>query len=227
MLAEATRLHKAALGELHSPHDNPLPRLKKALKLLEDTELLAEDSASYVENETMEEAIKQLHQQQGQIQAVIIQLEARANSFNPLPWLLVYGSKGSNHRLSLVRFQHHEKRIIQSGGTSMRGGCALECSGKAKSVSSTFQYVSARSEFSRGIGQLFYVNGIGTALDPWVAKGSQPQGILPLEFSPARWLGNCQMKVMKGVAAVAFDRTIARQDWFMSLPNSRGDRALG
>lgn len=89
MLAEATRLHKAALGELHSPHDNPLPRLKKALKLLEDAELLAEDSASYVENETMKEAIKQLHQQQGQIQAMIIQLEARANSFNPLPWLLV------------------------------------------------------------------------------------------------------------------------------------------
>jgi len=53
MLAEATRLHKAAMGQLHSPHDNPLPRLKKALKLLEDAELLAEDSASYVENETM------------------------------------------------------------------------------------------------------------------------------------------------------------------------------
>ena len=89
MLAEATRLHKAAMGQLHSPHDNPLPRLKKALKLLEDAELLAEDSASYVENETMKKAIKQLHQQQGQIQAMIIQLEARANSFNPLPWLLI------------------------------------------------------------------------------------------------------------------------------------------
>ena len=89
MLAEATRLHQAAMGELHSPHDNPLPRLKKALKLLEDAELLAEDSSSYVENETMKEAIKQLHQQQGQIQAMIIQLEARANNSKPLPWLLV------------------------------------------------------------------------------------------------------------------------------------------
>ena len=89
MLAEATRLHQAAMGELHSPHDNPLPRLKKALKLLEDAEVLADDSASYVDNETMKEAIKQLHQQQGQIQAMIIQLEARANSFNPLPWLLI------------------------------------------------------------------------------------------------------------------------------------------
>ena len=89
MLAEAKRLHQAAMGELHSPHDNPLPRLKKALKLLEDVEVLADDSASYVDSETMKDAIKQLHQQQGQIQAMIIQLEAQANRFNPLPWLLV------------------------------------------------------------------------------------------------------------------------------------------
>ena len=89
MLAEATRLHQAAMGELHSPHDNPLPRVKKALKLLEDVEVLADDSASYVDSETMKDAIKQLHQQQGQIQAMIIQLEAQANRFNPLPWLLV------------------------------------------------------------------------------------------------------------------------------------------
>lgn len=89
MLAEATRLHQAAMGELHSPHDNPLPRLKKALKLLEDAEVLADDSASYVDSEAMKEAIKQLHQQQGQIQAMIAQLEARANRFHPLPWLLV------------------------------------------------------------------------------------------------------------------------------------------
>lgn len=88
MLAEAKRLHQAAMDELHSPHDNPLPRLKKALKLLEDAEVLAEDSASYVDNETMKEAIKQLHQQQGQIQAMIIQLEAQANRFNPLSWVL-------------------------------------------------------------------------------------------------------------------------------------------
>lgn len=89
MLAEATRLHQAAMGELHSPHDNPLPRLKKALKLLEDVEVLADDSASYVDSEAMKEAIKQLHLQQGQIQAMIVQLEAQANRFNLLPWILL------------------------------------------------------------------------------------------------------------------------------------------
>lgn len=89
MLAEAARLHQAAMGELHSPHDNPIPRLRKALKLLEDAEVLAEDSASYCDQETMRNAIRQLHQQQGQIQAMIAQLEARSRSSSMLPWLLV------------------------------------------------------------------------------------------------------------------------------------------
>ena len=51
----------------------------------------------------------------------------------------------------------------------MRGGVTLEFTGKAKPISSAFQNVSAHSELSRGIGQLFYVNGIGTVLNPWVA----------------------------------------------------------
>ncbi len=89
MLTEATRLHQAAMSELHSPHDNPLPRLRKALKLLEDAEVLVEDSASYCDNEAMRNAIRQLHQQQGQIQAMIAQLEVRSSSSSMLPWLLV------------------------------------------------------------------------------------------------------------------------------------------
>lgn len=89
MLVEASRLHQAAMGELHSPHDNPLPRLRKALMLLESASVLAEDSASYVDNAAMLNALKQLHQQQGQVQALIIQLEARRSNPSFLPWLLV------------------------------------------------------------------------------------------------------------------------------------------
>lgn len=76
MLAEAMRLHQSAMEQLHSPHDNPLPRLRKALTLLEGASILAEDSASFTDSPVMRSAIKQLYQQQGQIQAMMAQLEA-------------------------------------------------------------------------------------------------------------------------------------------------------
>ncbi|TAF38043.1 MAG: hypothetical protein EAZ66_06680 [Alphaproteobacteria bacterium] len=89
MLAEATRLHHAAIAELHSPHSNPLPRLRKALELLESASILAEDSASYIDNPSMLDAIKLLHQQQGQIQTMIIQLEAGGALPLSAHWFLI------------------------------------------------------------------------------------------------------------------------------------------
>lgn len=89
MLAEAKLLHQSAVAQLHSPHDNPLPRLQTALKLLEDASVLAEDSASYVDNSTMRDALRELYQQQGQLQAIIAQLDARRSQPKPFPWLLV------------------------------------------------------------------------------------------------------------------------------------------
>lgn len=91
MMAEATRLHQAAIAELHSPHSNPLPRLQKALGLLDSASILAQDSASYIDSPAMLDAIKLLHQQQGQIQAMIIQLESQSSRTSSAHWYIVGG----------------------------------------------------------------------------------------------------------------------------------------
>jgi hypothetical protein len=89
MLAEAKHLYETAINELHSSKDAPVQRLHSALKLLNDAELLAEDSRSYFENETMRAAMKKLHQEQGQIQAMIAQLEGAGPRSSSLPFLLI------------------------------------------------------------------------------------------------------------------------------------------
>lgn len=89
MLAEAKHLYETAINELHSSNDAPVQRLYSALKLLNDAELLAEDSLSYFENEAMRAAMKKLHQEQGQIKAMIGQLEAADPRSSSLPFLLI------------------------------------------------------------------------------------------------------------------------------------------
>jgi hypothetical protein len=89
MLAEAKHLYETAINELHSSNDAPVQRLHSALKLLNDAELLAEDSLSYFENEAMRAAMKKLHHEQGQIQAMIAQLEASGPRSSSLPFLLI------------------------------------------------------------------------------------------------------------------------------------------
>lgn len=89
MLAEAKSLHQAAIAQIHSPHDNPLPRLQKALKLLEEASVLAEDSASYIDSAPMQDALKLLYQQQGQLLAMIAQVESKRPSAVSSPSLLL------------------------------------------------------------------------------------------------------------------------------------------
>lgn len=89
MLAEAKHLYETAMKELHFSNDAPVQRLHSALKLLNDAELLAEDSLSYFENEAMRAAMKKLHHEQGQIQAMIAQLEAASPRSSSLPFLLI------------------------------------------------------------------------------------------------------------------------------------------
>lgn len=89
MLIEATRLHQSSIAELHSPHDNPLPRLRKALKLIDESALLAEDAASYGDSDALRKGLKELHQTQGQIKAMITQLEAQSSRPSYLPWFML------------------------------------------------------------------------------------------------------------------------------------------
>jgi len=76
MLAEATRLHKEALTYLDKPKADPLPQLREAARLLNEAEVLASDAASYVDATQMDTALAELHRQQGQVRAMIVQVEA-------------------------------------------------------------------------------------------------------------------------------------------------------
>ncbi len=75
MLAEATRLHKEALTYLDKPKADPLPQLHEAERLLNEAEVLASDAASYVDANKMDIALAELHRQQGQVRAMIVQVE--------------------------------------------------------------------------------------------------------------------------------------------------------
>ena len=87
MLAEATRLHKAAMLQLDKPKADPMPQLLKAQKLLEEAEVLASDAATYVDTAQMNEALAELHRQQGDVRAMIAQVK----SSNRTPSMLIAG----------------------------------------------------------------------------------------------------------------------------------------
>ena len=82
ILVEATRLHKEAMAHLDKPEDDPLPQLREAKRLLEEAEILTSDAASYVDAMQMDTALADLHRQQGQVDAMIFQVEIRKRSTN-------------------------------------------------------------------------------------------------------------------------------------------------
>lgn len=86
ILVEATRLHKEAMSHLDRPKADPLPQLREAKRLLAEAEILTLDAASYVDATQMDTALADLHRQQGQVDAMIVQLEARKRSTNTGAW---------------------------------------------------------------------------------------------------------------------------------------------
>lgn len=86
ILVEATRLHKEAMFQLDSPKADPLPQLREAKRLLAEVEILASDAASYVDATQMDTTLADLHRQQGQVDAMIIQVEARKRHTNYGAW---------------------------------------------------------------------------------------------------------------------------------------------
>lgn len=73
------------------PDANAIPRLRKVLQLLEEVELLAVDAGSYVENDAMVGALKELQQQQTSIKLAIERLEKlskRSPWASPWPWIV-------------------------------------------------------------------------------------------------------------------------------------------
>ena len=75
MLMLAKQKHEEAMAMVGLPDANAIPRLRKVLQLLEEVELLAEDAGSYVENDAMVGALKELQQQQASIKLAIERLE--------------------------------------------------------------------------------------------------------------------------------------------------------
>lgn len=76
-----------------APDANAIPRLRQVLQLLEEVELLAEDAGSYVENDAMLVALKELSQQQASIKLAIESLEKRSKRWpwlSPWPWIVLF-----------------------------------------------------------------------------------------------------------------------------------------
>lgn len=86
ILVEATRLHKEAMSHLDKPKADPLPQLREAKRLLAEAEILTSDAASYVDAPHMDSALADLHRQQGQVDAMIGQVEARKGSLSSGVW---------------------------------------------------------------------------------------------------------------------------------------------
>ena len=86
ILVEATRLHKDAMSQLDSPKSDPIPQLREAKRLLAEVEILASDAASYVDATQMDTTLADLHRQQGQVDAMLIQVEARKRHTNYSAW---------------------------------------------------------------------------------------------------------------------------------------------
>jgi hypothetical protein len=90
MLSLAKSKHQHAMALLGKPDRDALPRLREALRLLEEVELLADDAATYVEADVMKAAMKDLHFQQASVQMAIAQLQSvkiRSQWASPWPWL--------------------------------------------------------------------------------------------------------------------------------------------
>ena len=79
MLAYAARLHGAAMSNLAQGENAPRARLREAIALLDQAEILAVDAASYAHDERLERAINLLRTQQAQLK------EAGARLDGPLP----------------------------------------------------------------------------------------------------------------------------------------------
>lgn len=86
MLAEATRLHREAMSHLDKPKADPLPQLRAAKRLLAEVEILASDAASYVDATQMDTTLADLHRQQDQVDAMIVQVEAMKRWKNTGAW---------------------------------------------------------------------------------------------------------------------------------------------
>ena len=92
MLTLAKQKHQEAMAMIGTPDANAIPRLRKALQLLDEVELLAEDATSYVESDAMVAALKELQQQQASIQRAIERLEQLSKHslwVSPWPWIVV------------------------------------------------------------------------------------------------------------------------------------------
>lgn len=90
MLTLAKQKHEEAMAMVGVPDANAIPRLRQVLQLLDEVELLAEDAGSYVENDAMLVALKELHQQQASIKLAIERLEKlsqRSPWVSPWPWV--------------------------------------------------------------------------------------------------------------------------------------------
>ncbi len=92
MLTLARQKHEEAMAMVGLPDANAIPRLRKVLQLLEEVELLAEEAGSYVENDAMVGALKELQQQQASIKLAIERLEKlskRSPWASPWPWIVL------------------------------------------------------------------------------------------------------------------------------------------
>ena len=92
MLTLAKQKHGEAMAMIGTPDANAIPRLRQVLQLLDEVELLAEDAGSYVENDAMLVALKELHQQQASIKLAIERLEKLSKHspwVSPWPWIVV------------------------------------------------------------------------------------------------------------------------------------------
>jgi hypothetical protein len=90
MLTLAKQKHEEAMAMVGQPDANAIPRLRQALNLLDEVELLAEDAGSYVSDTAMEAAIRELHNQQNTIRSAIERLERlsrRSPWATPWPWI--------------------------------------------------------------------------------------------------------------------------------------------
>lgn len=90
MLTLAKQKHGEAMAMVGVPDANAIPRLRQVLQLLKEVELLAEDASSYVENDAMLVALKELQQQQVSIKLAIERLEKlskRSPWASPWPWI--------------------------------------------------------------------------------------------------------------------------------------------
>ena len=92
MLMLAKQKHEEAMAMIGIPDANAIPRLRQVLQLLDEVELLAEDAGSYVENDAMVGALKELQQQQASIKLAIERLEKlskRSPWASPWPWIVL------------------------------------------------------------------------------------------------------------------------------------------